>query len=275
MVPRVEVSPWAVSRQRAKALRERHDFAAEPLTLYIGLIEVWEESWEAARADPPEDLASWAAQRVLPQVVAVTAKSGPAQLRDVINETFSGPPSVALLAAWLGGEELVPVERYLARATLRGPLATVDTGIACAADPAPRGDRRCPRCGGPPQLSIRSDTGDRLVSGHRKLQCSRCVASWSFSGSTCAYCGETEGARRTVYAERGEEPQVGRAENGHATLPHIRVEACAGCRRYLIDIDLGRDPRAVPEVDELTALPLDLHATEQGFSKITPNLMGW
>jgi formate dehydrogenase maturation protein FdhE len=99
------------------------------------------------------------------------------------------------------------------------------------------------------------------------------MASWSFSSSACAYCGETEG--RTVYSERGEGPQVGRAENGHATFPHIRVEACAGCRRYLIDVDQGRDPRAVPEVDELTALPLDLYAAEQGFSKITPNLMGW
>jgi hypothetical protein len=277
MVPRVEVSPWAVPRRRAETLRERHDFAAEPLTLYLGLIDVWEESWEAARADPPVELASWAAERVLPQVVAVTSRSGPAGLRDAVNEAFSAPNEafIALLAAWLAGEELVPVERYLTRATLCGPLATVDAGAACAADPAPRGDRRCPRCGGPPQLSIRSDTGDSLVSGYRKLQCARCATSWSFSGSTCAYCGETEGARRTVYAERREGPRVGRGENGHATFPHIRVEACAGCRRYLIDIDLGRDPRAVPEVDELTALPLDLHAAEQGFSKITPNLMGW
>jgi hypothetical protein len=31
----------------------------------------------------------------------------------------------------------------------------------------------------------------------------------------------------------------------------------------------------VPEVDELTALPLDLFASEQGLSKITPNLMGF
>ena len=68
---------------------------------------------------------------------------------------------------------------------------------------------------------------------------------------------------------------MGRGDNGHLTFPHIRVEACAGCRRYLIDLDLGRNPRAVPEVDELTALPLDLYAAEQGFSKITPNLMGW
>jgi hypothetical protein len=59
------------------------------------------------------------------------------------------------------------------------------------------------------------------------------------------------------------------------TFPHLRVDACGGCQRYLIDIDLGRDARSVPEVDELVALPLDLYAAERGLSKITPNLMGF
>jgi formate dehydrogenase maturation protein FdhE len=184
---------------------------------------------------------------------------------------------MALLAAWLGGEELVPVERYLARATLRGPLQAVDAGAACTADPSPRGDRRCPRCGGPPQLSFRTDSGDHLVSGHRKLQCARCGESWSYSGNACAYCGETAGAKRTVYTEHRPGPQVGRGKAGmdeDRIFPHVRVEACTTCKRYLIDVDLGRDPRAVPEVDELAALPLGLYAAERGLSKITPNLMG-
>ncbi len=59
------------------------------------------------------------------------------------------------------------------------------------------------------------------------------------------------------------------------TFPHLRIEACASCERYLLDIDLGRDPQAVPDVDELAALPLDLYAAEHGLSKITPNLMGF
>lgn len=274
MVPRVETSPWTAPRQRADFLRDRHDFAVEALTLYLALLEVWAESWTAARSAEADSLAGWAAEHVLPDVVAATVKSGPERLAVSLRGADLGAVE-QLLAAWLAGEELVPVERYLARATLRGALAAVDAGIACAADPAPRGDRRCPACGGPPQLSFRSDTGDRLVSGHRQLQCARCAGSWGYSGSACAYCGETQGARRTVYAERGDGPQVGRGENGHATFPHLRVEACTGCHRYLVDVDLGRDPRAVPEVDELLALPLDLYAVEQGFSKITPNLMGW
>ena len=38
---------------------------------------------------------------------------------------------------------------------------------------------------------------------------------------------------------------------------------------------MARDARAVPEVDELAALPLDLYAADQGLTKVTPNLMGF
>jgi FdhE protein len=264
------MDPWDAPRRRAQTLRERHEFAVEVLTLYLALLEIWEESSEAARADEPESLPGWAAERVLPKVVAATGGSGPKPLVESMPADLHGADE--LLAAWLAGEELVPVERYLARATLRGPLSTVDVGLACAADPAPRGDRRCPACGGPPQLSLRSDTGDALVSGHRKLQCARCLETWSYSASSCAYCGES--GKRTVYSEHHDGPAVGRVAADGVTFPHLRLEACGQCQRYLIDVDLGRDPLAVPEVDELTALPLDLYAAEQGFSKITPNLMG-
>jgi FdhE protein len=52
------------------------------------------------------------------------------------------------------------------------------------------------------------------------------------------------------------------------------VDACESCRRYLIAVDGRRDEAAVPVVDELVALPLDLDARERGFTKIAPNLMG-
>lgn len=293
-MPRGDVmrtSPWAASARRAETLRECHPFSAEILTLYLALLEVWHEAWAAAQTDlsedqPPEAVARWTAEHVLPRVVAVTAEAGPQPL---VASLFPNPANDVdaaknLLAAFLAGEELVPVERYLARASLRGPLEWVSADAACAKDPAPRSERRCPRCGGPPQLSFRTDTGERLVSGRRQLLCARCGHGWNFSSSTCAACGETEGGRRTVYAEHREGTKVGRAGNGDAPdardskdtlFGHLRIEGCESCRRYLLDVDLGRAPRAVPEVDELAALPLDLYAAEQGLSKITPNLMGF
>jgi hypothetical protein len=275
--------PWAPQRRRAEALRARHSFAAEVLALYVALLDVWEEAWGVAREERPEPpaLAGWAAGRVLPRVVEATAKAGPESLAGATRELLEAGVDSEPLAAWLAGDELAPVERYLARATLRGPLQAVDADAACARDPSPRGGRHCPRCGGPPQLSYRAHSDDGLVSEHRHLACARCGAGWNYSGSACASCGETKAAQRTIYAERREWPVVGRGDSAAPAqadgpmFPHVRIEGCHSCERYLVDIDVGRDARAVPEVDELAALPLDLHAAELGLSKITPNLMGF
>jgi len=66
-----------------------------------------------------------------------------------------------------------------------------------------------------------------------------------------------------------------RAADARPLFPHLRIAACATCRRYLIEVDMERDARAVPEVDELAALPLDLYAADEGLTKVTPNLMGF
>jgi formate dehydrogenase maturation protein FdhE len=276
--------PWAAHRRRAEVLRDRYPFAAEVLTLYLALLDVWDDGWDLARSDRPEParLAGWAAERVLPQVVKATEAAGPEALAAAARDLVEAGGIEESLAGWLAGGELPPVERYLARASLYAPLVALDAeaGAACADHPSPRDDKRCPCCGGAPQLSFRTDTEDRLVSGRRQLLCARCGQSWSYSSSFCPSCGETSGSRRTVYAERRDGPIVGRDGDGpEATdapvFPHLRVNACTSCERYLIDVDLGRDIRAVPEVDELAALPLDLYAAEHDLYKITPNLMGF
>ena len=56
---------------------------------------------------------------------------------------------------------------------------------------------------------------------------------------------------------------------------HVRVEACETCRTYINTIDLTKDGRAVPEVDELAAVPLTLWADENGYAKLERNLFGF
>jgi len=294
-------NPWAAHRTRGEALRDRLGYAAEVLSLYLALVDAWTQAWQAAaqwsarRAIPPggDELAAWAADRALPPVVAATARFGPRPLAAAVAELNASGDVEPLLLAWLSGglrgphgdasragqagAQPDPVERYLARAVLRGPLAAVGAAAACAGDPSPRGGRTCPACGGEPQLSYRTAGDDPLVAGHRNLLCARCGGSWGYTGNACAGCGESAGARRTMFAERRDGPVVGRADPaaGEPLLPHLRIEACERCSRYLIDVDLGQDARAVPEVDELTALPLDLFATERGLTKVAPNLMGF
>jgi FdhE protein len=77
----------------------------------------------------------------------------------------------------------------------------------------------------------------------------------------CAGCGERASERLAIYREEEQ-------------FPHARIDTCLSCRRYLLTFDLRRDTAAVPVVDELAALPLDLYARERGFIKIVPNLLG-
>ncbi|MQA94491.1 MAG: formate dehydrogenase accessory protein FdhE [Streptosporangiales bacterium] len=234
-------------RARAEDLRERYPYAREVLTLYLALLDVWDQEL------PPE--------QAFPLVVKATEAYGPAPLAEAARAA-----EVSVLDAWAGGAELDAAAFYLARASgAVGPYRPQ------------AGDGDCPRCGGPAVLSYRSGGAEKLVSGKRLLRCGYCRHDWAFSASTCAGCGETSGSERTVYAEEVPgEPAVGRRDvSGDAMLPQLRIEGCESCHRYLIDVDLGRDPRAVPEVDELAALPLQLYAAERGLSKICPNLMGF
>jgi len=277
-----ERSPWTAHRKRAEVLRQRHGFAAQVLGLYLGIVDVWAYAWKVVERDQPapDRLAGWAVENVLPGIAEATIVAGPPPLAAATRELLTAGGLEESMAAWLAGADLPPVQLYLARACLSAPLQAMDAAAACSADPAPRDGRHCPRCGGLPQLSVRSAAGDPLVSGARRLVCARCADSWNYSRSACPFCGETRGSQRTVYAEESvtprRDPVVGPGEPDEpARFPHLRIEACATCERYVIDIDLGRDGQAVPEVDELSALPLDLYAADHGLTKITPNIMGF
>ncbi|MDA2936950.1 formate dehydrogenase accessory protein FdhE [Acidobacteria bacterium AH-259-A15] len=54
----------------------------------------------------------------------------------------------------------------------------------------------------------------------------------------------------------------------------VRVEVCESYKKYIKSIDLTVDGHAVPVVDEIATLPLDIWAVEQGHRKIEINLLG-
>jgi hypothetical protein len=303
--PAVLAAPWAARRGRADVLRERYPFAREPLVLYRALVDVQESAWSRARLDPPRgaDVAGYVAERVLPGVIDVSAGAGPKPLADLLRAQFAAAPAVAraeMIRRWLDGDEQTPAERYLARASAGPVLEALGdrAGEACGgADraggrPEDEADHhatmalRCPVCGGLPQLAFIAVPPESLAAGPRSLLCSRCAASWAYPRLTCASCGERETAKMTVLAEEGADERTlsgstvrglrGRSDPGGSgsRFPHMRIDACSTCSRYLVSIDLGRDPRAVPVVDELAAIPLDLHAVDRGFTKVIPNLLG-
>jgi FdhE protein len=252
---------WARRRRRARHLVERHSFAADLLRLYGALLDVQEPAFLKARdARPaPSSLAAYAADRVMGEVADATVTAGPAALAAAVRDRLRDGEPAKLVGRWLAGERQPPVDEYLARAAAAPVLEALGpaAGDACSGG---LGEGGCPRCGGLPQLSYLTDAGETLVSGPRMLLCCRCGESWIHQRMTCAGCGEQATNKLPIFAD---------AER----FPHLRADACERCRRYLITIDLRKEPEAVPVVDELVALPLDLYVKERGFTKIVSNLM--
>ncbi len=283
-------APWAERRRRTLELRGRHAFAAELLDFYGAVLSVQERAFdEAISTRPPaQQLAAYVAEMVVPAVVDVSVACGPAKLREGVAARLESADPREIVAAWIGGEEQPVVDRYIARAAL-GPVLEALGSEAAASCVGTRDRLHCPDCGGLPQLSYFALAGEDLAAGGRFLCCARCHGTWGFPRMTCAGCGESSTSRLSIFSEEGttsgERGSVVRGlpvgPNGHngsapkAIFPHVRIEACDACRGYLLNIDLAADPAAVPIVDELDALPLDLYARERGFAKITPNLMGF
>ena len=283
-------NPWPLRRERAVELAERYPHAAEMLRLYQALIPVQEAAYLEVRSNELQlkDVPGFAVDRVLPSVIDVTVASGPARLRDGVVKVFCTANLEETVRSWLDQQPLSPFETYIARASSSPLLEATPTNslpIGGTETPSPlpgppahasRAERAmrafeasggsgrgstCPSCGGLPQLSYFGVTGEALVTGPRYLVCSRCSNAWVFSRMTCASCGESEGRKLPIFQDDEQ-------------LKHIRVDGCRTCGKYLLTFDLRRDSKAVPIVDELAALPLDLYAKEHGLTKITPNLMG-
>jgi formate dehydrogenase maturation protein FdhE len=114
----------------------------------------------------------------------------------------------------------------------------------------------CPFCGRKPGVAVLRPLGD---GGQRRLVCSFCLAEWEFRRIVCANCGEEDHKNLPVYTAD--------------QFPHVRLDCCDRCRRYLKTVDLTKTGLADPIVDELATIPLDLWAREHGYEKLELNLL--
>jgi formate dehydrogenase maturation protein FdhE len=108
-----------------------------------------------------------------------------------------------------------------------------------------------PDCAHTPLVAVLRPEGE---GARRMLLCESCGTEYEFRRLVCPFCGEEDHTKLPVYT----------AEE----FPHIRIEACDTCHRYIKAIDLTRDGRAVPEVDDIASVALDLWAAEKGYGDI-------
>jgi len=141
--------------------------------------------------------------------------------------------------------EVSPALEFFARAALQVYAAKLPDGFDCA------------WCAKPPLAGRLRPQAEGLAFD---VICSMCFRARPHPRTHCAGCSETSEARLALFTT----PE----------FPHLRLRACEACRGYLLAVDLSREPAAIPEVDELSGLPLDLWAQEHGYQKFQPNLAG-
>ena len=202
---------------------------------------------------------------------------GSQALAEQAGEIAAAPESwLEMLTAYWNGAS-TPEENFFARVFLqpylellareRTPPLDSQINAIAAERRAALADRLCPFCGRNPQLAFLSTDVSApgllegaIEGGRRFLMCGDCGAVWPFQRIACPSCIEVDPHKLAYYSAQ--------------EIPGMRVECCDTCRRYLKSIDLTKDARLVPPVDELAAIPLDLWAREQGYRKIQPNLAG-
>jgi FdhE protein len=192
------------------------------------------------------------------ELLRFTADHGPAGLAGMalarMREAESGLGS-RLVVFW--GADRATATDYLSRALLR-PYVEVLVRLGLTPD-RPLRTGQCPVCGGAPWIAARRTTVE-ADGASRHLGCALCGGEWPLARIRCPSCAEENPERLPSFRSD--------------THPAVRIEACETCRRYVKSLDLTLEGRAIPEVDDLVSLGMDLWAASQGFDRIEPGLAG-
>ncbi len=183
------------------------------------------------------------------RLLELVAAKGPELLRSLATELDAAACLDALEAYETGADRDSP------RSFFGRVLLQARTGLE--RDAVRERGRDCPLCGHKPQVGCLVPEGDGTAL---VLSCSVCFSEWRHSRESCPSCREPSSAKLVHY---------------HAPeIDHLEVLACDTCRVYVNVIRAASAPDAVPDVDEITALPLDVWAAENGYRKLVRNLVG-
>jgi FdhE protein len=269
----MKASTWDARIARARELGSKHLFAAEGLLFYeklAGFQKFLQGELKKGNASPG-GLRSPATFRdepdfafLLPHFstfLSSIEQSAPDLLSEAAGDLRKQDPprwQSILSGFWEHGsqtDEYAPTEMLIAWMFLQ-PYAEffAERFGEIPLDTTPS---RCPLCSSKPLVGVLRPEGE---GGKRSLICSLCATEWVYRRILCPACGEEDVTKLPVYT----------AEE----FKHVRVEACDSCRSYIKTVDLTKDGRAVPVVDELMTIPLDLWAEEHGYFKIHSNILG-
>jgi FdhE protein len=239
---------------RATHLASTNPTAAPLLNFYVDLARFQEAIFTELRSKSETDLR--ALPCYFPALIKLIARRGTELLSNFAAEHLrSSDAQLELLATtWEGGEARDPAARFYARVLLQ-PYAEylASRGDIQATGAGPT----CPFCNARPVAGVLRGEGD---GGKRWLLCSLCSTEWPYRRVLCPGCGEENKDKLPIYSA--------------AEFPAARVDACDTCHTYLKSIDLTKDGHAIPMVDEIATVALNIWAEEQDYVKLETNLLG-
>ena len=184
----------------------------------------------------------------LAQAAGELARKGPAAWSQAIEDFWRSDGDA-------NGDDTLLAERCLAWIFLQPYAEYLSARRAPAIEDGT--PSHCPVCGAKPIVGVLRPEGD---GARKSLVCMLCAHEWTFRRIYCPACGEDREPRMAFYAA----PEI----------PHVRVDVCDTCHFYLKSVDLTKTGLAIPVVDELATLPLDLWAREKGYRKVQMNMLG-
>ena len=223
--------------RRARVLAERYPATSQILNFYAGLAE-WQSHVSTLDV---QGLRSY-----FPSLLDLVIRTAPGTLADTARSLSPADFDRLVAAAYdeHGSSAFSPLH-FFTRAALQPYAARLPVGLDC------------PWCKQPPQVGSLQPQAEGLTF---EIACALCLRRRTFPRGRCPGCNESDESKLFSWTT--------------SDFSHLRVHACESCHRYLQVVDLSRDPEAIPDVDELAGLPLDLWAHDQGYRKFQPNLAG-
>jgi FdhE protein len=247
----MKASAWDCRIARAEELAQTCPPAAELLRFYGEVLRFQKIIYEQLKPDHPHSPILVLLPH-FPALLSLVKRIGPVPVAHVAEELAQDQSDWEDLLA--NGRNVGLEREFFARCLLQpyteysASRSDIAAGVV---QPA------CPFCNSKPVAAVLRGEGD---GAKRSLICSLCATEWEYRRLLCPNCGEEKEPKLPVYTAQ--------------EFPHVRIEACDSCRTYIKSVDLTKNGLAVPEVDEIATVSLNLWAEEHGYTKLQLNLLG-
>ncbi|HWZ44086.1 MAG TPA: formate dehydrogenase accessory protein FdhE [Candidatus Saccharimonadales bacterium] len=249
----MKIYTWDERIARAEKLSKEQPAVRQLLDVYLKAARLQKQIGQSFTQTEHTDIRS--VLKFLPELKALVQKLDSPALSRAFEELGSDQErwSELLLEQWEQREEPgTPARAFLAWVLIQPYAQHMMARMAAQTDTELA---QCPACGNPPQVSMLREFNN---GAKRSLVCVMCATEWEVRRVLCVNCGEEHKDKLPVFS----------AEE----FAQARIEACDNCKTYIKCLDLTKDGHAVPQVDDLATLALDLWAHEQGYERQQPNI---